>query len=38
MVKGESRLRVLENKILKPMFGPRGMRVSSGEGSIIGTS
>ena len=28
----ESRLRVFENRILRRIFGPRGMRMGSGEG------
>ena len=31
----ESRLRVFENRILRRIFGPRGMRMGSGEGSTM---
>jgi len=33
----EGRLRAFENRILRRIVGPRGMRVGSGEGSIVST-
>ena len=32
-LRDECRLRVFENRILRRIFGPRGMRMGSGEGS-----
>jgi hypothetical protein len=34
-IKGGSRLKVFENKLLRRILGPRGMRIGSGDDSTI---